>query len=65
MINEEIFAKKKIDFEKGRIFANSFNPEEAGELIKIYQQELEKNKKALEDTNIIINDLKTKIGNAS
>lgn len=65
MINEEIFAKKKIDFEKGRIFANSFNVEEAGELIKIYQQELEKNKKALEDTNIIINDLKTKIGNAS
>ncbi len=45
MINEEIFTKKKIEFEKGRIFASSFDPEEANELIKIYQQELEKNKK--------------------
>ena len=63
MINEEIFTKKKIEFEKGRIFASSFDPEEANELIKIYQQELEKNKKDLEDTNNIINDLKNKIGN--
>jgi len=63
MIDNEIFAKKKFEFEKGRIFANSFNKEEATQLIKIYQDELEKNKKALEDTNTIIADLKNKIGN--
>jgi hypothetical protein len=63
MIDKEIFAKKKIEFEKGRIFANSFDQEEATELIKIYQDELERNKKDLEDTNIIIADLKSKLGN--
>lgn len=63
MIDREIFAKKKIEFEKGRIFANSFDQEEATELIRIYQDELERNKKDLEDTNIIIADLKNKMGN--
>lgn len=63
MFDKEIFEKKKIDFEKGKIFANSFNTEEANELIRIYQEELERNKKALEDTNLIISDLKNKIGN--
>ena len=63
MINKEIFDKKKIEFEKGRIFANSFDTEEANELIKIYQAELERNKKDLEDMNIVIEDLKNKIGN--
>lgn len=63
MINKEIFEKKIIDFEKGRIFANSFNQEEALELIKRYQVELEKNKQDLENTNIIISDLKNKMDN--
>lgn len=63
MIDREIFTKKKIEFEKGRIFANSFDQEEATELIRIYQDELERNKKDLEDTNIIIADLKSKLGN--
>lgn len=63
MINKEIFDKKKIEFEKGRIFANSFNQEEATELIRVYQEELAKNKKDLEDTELIIADLKNKIGN--
>ena len=64
MIDKEIFAKKKIEFEKGRIFANSFNQEEATELIRVYQEELERNKKELEDTQSIISDLKNKIDNS-
>lgn len=63
MIDKVDFEIKKNNFEKGRIFADSFNDEEAEELIKIYKDELEKNKKDLEYMQVAINNLKNKIDN--
>ena len=63
MIDKINFEIKKNNFEKGKIFADSFNDEEAEELIKIYKEELERNKKDLEYTENAINNLKNKIGN--